>query len=198
MPTVDWTASLIGTNEVTLQLTSIDDGTVYLPTGWSTTGIPQFRIRGIDQLPTAVVVLPDGWRLTFADPLPPSAIIERQPNLPDLRGSTGEFLTGKAAIVAGTVPSTQDVNITGAVISGMDVVCTFGSGPQRVGALSFPNCADLNGFTVPQALAVTPGEIRFTFTSAPQPGDVFTIASAPSIWVNETGGTLAPFTTVLS
>lgn len=114
--------------------------------------------------------------------------------MPDLRGRTGDYLTGKAALVLGTIPTPQDVTITGATISGLDVICTFGSGPQRVGALQFPNCCDLNGFTLPQGLTVTPGEIKFTFTSNPQPGDVFTIASDPSIWVNETGGTLAPFT----
>ena len=194
MPTVDWTASLIGTNEVTLQLTSIDDGTVFLPTGWSTTGIPQFRIRGIDQLPTAVVVLPDGWRLTFADPLPDSAVIERRPNVPDLRGRTGEFLTGKAAIVAGTVPSVQNVTILGAYISGIDVLCTIPTNIRRLGALSFPNCADLNGYNYPTQLEVTEGQIRFSFGTTPQPGDVFTVASSPYIWVNETGGTLDPFT----
>lgn len=198
MPTVDWTASLIGTNEVTLQLTSIDDGTVFLPTGWSTTGIPQFRIRGIDQLPTAVVVLPDGWRLTFAEPLPDSAVIERRPNVPDLRGRTGEFLTGKAALVAGTVPSGQNTTILSAYISGTDVICEIPANPTRVGALRFPLCADINGMTHPVELEVLEGRIRFTFSYAPLPGDVFTIASSPDIWVNETGGTLNPFTTVLS
>lgn len=198
LPTIDWEVAIVSPSVTRITPVTLNTGA---PTGIERWRIPPnalFSIRGSAATILTTTPTTNAIDLQWSDPIAPTDVIIRQPGLSDIRGPTGEYLTGKSQPVPGAGPAPEDIVINTAYVDGGDLVITWTPGPQFLGLGNSLTAALLDGGNQITVIQTALGSARLTWASPISVGQQLDTYNTAGYWNNSSGGGLTPTTMIIS
>ena len=190
LPTVDWDVTIISASVTRIRPVTLSTGTPTGIEGWRIPPNALFQLRGSAASILTTTPATNGIDLQWSVPIAPTDVIVRLPNMPDLRGPTGEYLTGKSQPVSGAGPAPEDITLTSVALDGGDLVVTWVPGPQWLGISNSITCALVDGGNQITTIQSSVGSARLTWASPISAGSTFETFDSAGFWTNSTGGGL--------